>query len=105
MLYFHQSVLHHPQIAACLAFYDDKNIDHSTHTYAAIAKYVVTHLVPILSTASQMKSQNKAFSTVSTNPVTLQEMSTAYQAVLTKLEKLKKSTNNKRNQKGQGKGK
>jgi hypothetical protein len=46
-----------------------------------------------------MNSQNKAFAAVSTTPVTLQEMSTAYQAVLTELEKLKKNTNNKRNQK------
>ena len=103
--HFRQSVGHHPQIAACIASYDDKNIDHRTHSYAAITKYVVTHLAPILSTASQMTSQTKAFVAVSATPVTLQEMSTAYQAVMTELEKLKHKTNNKRNQKGQGKGK
>ena len=71
--HFRQSVGHHPQIAACIASYDDKNIDHRTHSYAAITKYVVTHLAPILSTASQMTSQTKAFAAVSATPVTLQE--------------------------------
>ena len=54
-----------------------------------------------------MAAQSKAFSatatTTATAPMTLQEVSTAYAAVLTELEKLKK--NGKRNAKGGGKGK
>ncbi len=59
---FHKSVMHHPQIAVCLASHDDKNIDHRTHTFAQVTKYVVIHLPPILSAATQMANHGKAFS-------------------------------------------
>ncbi len=99
--------MHLPQIAACLASNDDKNTDHRKHTFNTITKFVVEHLPPILSAATQMAAQAKAFSvtapTTATAPMTLQEVSTAYAVVLTELEKLKK--NGKRNAKGGGKGK
>ena len=105
--FFRKSVMHLPQIAACLASHDDKNTDHRKHTFDTITKFVVEHLPPILSAATQMAAQSKAFSatatTTATAPMTLQEVSTAYAAVLTELEKLKK--NGKRNAKGGGKGK
>jgi hypothetical protein len=106
--FFRKSVMHFPQIAACLASYNDKNTDHRKHTFDTITKFVVEHLPPILSAASQMAAQAKAFSvtapTTTTAPMTLQEVSTAYAAVLTDLEKLKKNAA-KRNAKGGGKGK
>jgi hypothetical protein len=103
--FFRKTVMHHPQIAACLASYDDKETDHRKHTFDSITKFVVEHLPPILSAATQMASQAQAFSatapTTTTAPMTLQEVATAYNAVLTELEKLKK--NAKRNANGGGK--
>ncbi len=78
---FRKSVMHHPQIAVCLASHDDKNIDHRTHTFAQVTKYVVTHLPPILSAATQMANHGKAFSaSTGQAPSTVQELATAYQA-------------------------
>ena len=103
--FFRKSVMHLPQIAACLASHDDKHTDHRTHTFANLTKYVVQHLPPILSAATQMASQSKAFAvSAATTPVmTLHEVSTAYAAVLAKLEELDKR-GGKRNQKGDAKG-
>ncbi len=101
--------MHLPLIAACLASYDDKNTDHRKHTFDTITKFVVERLPPILSAATQMAAHAKAFSVTATTTamapiMTLQEVSTAYAAVLTELEKLKKS-GGKRNAKGGAKGK
>jgi hypothetical protein len=106
---FRKSVMHLPQIAACLASYDDKNTDHRKHTFDTITKFVVERLPPILSAATQMAAQAKAFSvtatTTATAPImTLQEVSIAYAAVLTELKKLRKN-GGKRNAKGSAKGK
>jgi hypothetical protein len=104
--FFRKSVMHLPQIAACLASHDDKHTDHRTHTFANLTKYVVQHLPPILSAATQMASQSRAFAaTAVTTPVmTLHEVTTAYAAVLAKLDQLEKK-GFKRGQKGDGKGK
>jgi hypothetical protein len=103
--FFRKSVMHLPQIATCLASHDDRHTDHRTHTFATLTKYVVEHLPPILSAATQMASQSRAFSaTAATVPMmTLQEVSTAYAAVLLELNKLKK-TGAKRGQKNGAKG-
>ncbi len=71
--------------------------------------FEVERLPPILSAATQMAAHAKAFSatatTTTTAPImTLQEVSTAYAAVLTELEKLRKN-GGKRNAKGGAKGK
>jgi hypothetical protein len=104
--FFRKSVMHLPQIATCLASHDDKQTDHRTHTFATITKYVMEHLPPILSAATQMAAQHKSFAvtTTTTPTMTLQEVSTAYAAVLTELEKLRKN-GAKRNQQGGAKGK
>ena len=103
---FRKSVMHHPQIAVCLASHDDKHIDHRQHTFAQVTKYVVTHLPPILSAATQMASQSRAFMAAAptTSFTTLEEMSTAYTAVLTKLEQIEKN-GGKRRQRGEAKNK
>ena len=98
--------MHHPQIALCLASHDDKNIDHRTHTFAQVTKYVVTHLPlpPILSAATQMANHGKAFSAApGQTPGTVQELATAYQALTAEMDKLRKQ--NKRNNKGGPNGK
>jgi hypothetical protein len=96
--------MHHPQIAVCLASHDDKNIDHRTHTFAQVTKYVVTHLPPILSAATQMANHGKAFSAApGQTPSTVQELATAYQALTAEMDKLRKQT--KRTNKGGPNGK
>ena len=102
---FRKSVMHHPQIAVCLASHDDKNIDHRAHTFAQVTKYVVTHLPPILSAATQMATHGKAFSvTAGQAPGTVQELATAYHMLMTEMEKLKKQAGGKRNNNGGAKG-
>jgi hypothetical protein len=83
--FFRKSGMHLPQIATCLASHDDKHTDHRTHTFAAITKYVLEHLPPILSAATQMAAQHKAFAVTSsaTPTMTLHEVSTAYATVMT----------------------
>ena len=104
--FFRKSVMHLLQIAACLASHDDKHTDHRTHTFANLTKYVVQHLPPILSAATQMASQSRAFAvSAATTPImTLNEVSTAYAAVLAKLEELDRRGGT-RYQKGDTKGK
>jgi hypothetical protein len=105
--FFRKSVMHLPQIAACLASHDDRHTDHRTHSFAAITKYVLEHLPPILSAATQMAAQNKAFaaSTATAPLTTFHEVSTAYAAVLTELEKLKQKGGKRGKQPGGAKGK
>jgi hypothetical protein len=106
--FFRKSVMHLPQIATCLASHDDRHTDHRTHTFPTLTKYVVEHLPAILSTATQMAAQNRAFMvTTATEPVmTLQQVNTAYAAVLSELSQLKqKSGKHGQNNNAKGKNK
>jgi hypothetical protein len=68
---------------------------------------MVTHLPPILSAATQMANHHgKAFSaSADQTPGTVQELATAYQALMAEMEKLKKQAGSKRNNKGGDRGK